>query len=265
MTRHRNSKHKTESTNIEHRDKPTEVEFQSEHLHGLIKFSQEELSTNKCYPETLRESITNYAFWDNGNKLFEQIHQICCGFSENYDAENFYTMFYGKVVMYASTYFPGLGLPMCTLLATKLCDKVLTKLKQNNTTSESKNTLSINITDRELDGLQYLGGYVVSKLLKKVKNSPKYNTAENQFIISILTNAKSEDIASQKLINTLNRGGLCAVTPECLRIFKITETVFRETTHNSKLLQKIDCHEMVQKLLKDVDVISCFNSLVAGP
>lgn len=44
--------------------------------------------------------------------------------------------------------------------------KVLIQFNQNNTImSKKKNSLFIMVTDRELDGLQYMGHYVESKLL----------------------------------------------------------------------------------------------------
>ena len=36
------------------------------------------------------------------------------------------------------------------------------------------------ISDKEIGALNYLSGYVVFKLLKKTRNSAKYNSIENQ-------------------------------------------------------------------------------------
>ena len=49
----------------------------------------------------------------------------------------------------------------------------------------SSDKIPPSVTKSEIDALQYLGGYVVHKLLKKTKNSPKNDSEENQAITSI--------------------------------------------------------------------------------
>ena len=56
------------------------------------------------------------------------------------------------------------------------------------------------ITDREVDALQYLAGYVVKKKLKKVKCHSNYASSENQAVICILDNAITKDDIEQKVI-----------------------------------------------------------------
>ena len=52
-------------------------------------------------------------------------------------------------------------------------------------TEKSKNIVKPKpspITDREIDGLQYLSGYVIHKLLKKTKAKCNYNSVDNQAV-----------------------------------------------------------------------------------
>ena len=42
------------------------------------------------------------------------------------------------------------------------------------------------ISDKEIGALNYLSGYVVFKLLKKIRNSSKFNSFENQQFLNIL-------------------------------------------------------------------------------
>ena len=73
------------------------------------------------------------------------------------------------------------------------------------------------INQRELDGLQYLSGYVIRTLLKREKNSKTHLLHENQIIISILSNAILPDFAekqNQKLVDIQTRGGLTKVVDE---------------------------------------------------
>ena len=58
------------------------------------------------------------------------------------------------------------------------------------------------------------GGYVVHKLLGKNKNSPKYNSEENQDIILVLE-SMVDNTREQKLIDSLSRGGLTFISEAC--------------------------------------------------
>ena len=54
------------------------------------------------------------------------------------------------------------------------------------------------INQRELDGLQYLSGYIIRTLLKRAKNSKTHLFQENQIIISILSNAVLPEFTEKK-------------------------------------------------------------------
>ena len=70
-----------------------------------------------------------------------------------------------------SSYFKGLKPQLCTFVATRLADKVLhfSHKEPNSTKLSHTNPIS----EREHNGLQYLAGYVVFKLLKKKKKNVK--------------------------------------------------------------------------------------------
>ena len=85
----------------------------------------------------------------------------------------------------------------------------------------------ITLSEREFHGLQYLAGYVVSNLMKKVKNDKNYSSVENQNILSILDASITKDISNQKLIRSVTRGGFSAVNNQCINIFLIAEKHFR--------------------------------------
>ena len=68
----------------------------------------------------------------------------------------------------------------------QLGETVFPYLKSGESGCSSSDKIPPPITKSKIDALQYLGGYVVHKLLKKTKNSPKYNSEENQAIILVL-------------------------------------------------------------------------------
>ena len=72
---------------------------------------------------------------------------------------------------------------------------------------------------------------------------------------------RNKDFADQKLIHSLNRGGLYAVMPECQALFHRAEEHFRiETSVTS--IHKNNIEQITKSLLKDKDVISTYNPIV---
>ena len=105
-----------------------------------------------------------YNFRDTDNQLLLAIKKIQENYIKNCDADEYYSVFYTDIVISYSSYFKGLRLQLCTLFATRLVDKKLHfSHRQHNLTKISHTNP---ISERELNGLQYLAGYVVFKLLK---------------------------------------------------------------------------------------------------
>ena len=94
------------------------------------------------------------------------------------------------------------------------------------------------LTKNELDGFQYLCGYVVKNLIKKLKNHKNYKTEQYQIIIAILEGICTDD-HDQKLINCLSRGGLknnvADIGQKKLKLAKKTEviSIFSNTVDES--------------------------------
>ena len=89
------------------------------------------------------------------------------------------------------------------------------------------NPFDVPITDKEMDVLQYLAGYVVQKCLKKLKRGKDSNSCLHQSILSLLNKMTPENKEDHILIRIMDRGGLIAVRDEILEIFITAEKVFR--------------------------------------
>ena len=72
---------------------------------------------------------------------------------------------------------------------------------------------------------------------------------------------RTEDFADQKLIHSLNRGELYAVTPECQALFHRAKKHFRIET-NVTSINRVNIEQITKSLMKDKDVISTYNSIV---
>ena len=228
-------------------------------LSDLVLESQKSFSGDNCYNLTRRECIKCYHFILT-EALYADVKKIYDVLSKSNNAENYYSSFYNKIVINADVYFPELGKPNSTLLATQLADKVLVYFKRmpNNEAKKIKN-----IINDEIGALQYLAGYVVRKFIKKSKNSPNYKSNENQNIIKILNNTITINTSDQELIEAQSRGGLTAVNNECQQIFMKAEIQFRNDT-NINHLQEININRMTVELLKDIEVVSFYNSIWTG-
>ena len=127
---------------------------------------------------------------------------------------------------------------------------------------ESTNTTTI-LNERDIAGLQYLGGYVLHKLYRK---HAKANTKESQQAMAILKAGKLEESThgapTQKLITSLNRGGLWSITMPAQRIFVKIEKHFRLLTPNINL-QGINLSGITPKAITDSDILSNFDLMVA--
>ncbi len=127
---------------------------------------------------------------------------------------------------------------MSTLLATRLAAKLLAHF---NKPSKVQNLPSKPIREREIDALQYLSGYVIHALARKVYKSSDYRSTQSQNLLTLLYAVKSENTSAQRLIASQTQGGLWSVRHECLQVFKLVEEKFRKITsggHVTKMMPK---------------------------
>lgn len=121
-------------------------------------------------------------------------------------------------------------------------------------------TKPMEITIQELNSLQYLEGYAVKKVYRKIKNCKDYKSAFYQGMIQALEAMTATELEEQKLIKTLTGGGLTALTPDDQNIFKITEEHFRiETLHS---FRTIDTKKMIEQLRKDIDLLGFYTNVL---
>ena len=86
-----------------------------------------------------------------------------------------------------------------------------------------------NLSDKEISRLQYLGGYVIRNLYKKLRNSKIYKSDEFQQSMAVISACRltnTEIRQNQKLVFDLNRRGLWAITENMPKIFLLVEKYF---------------------------------------
>ena len=126
--------------------------------------------------------------------------------------------------MNAEIYFHNLEFPMCTLLATRLGDKILSYYKK----PTEQPAVAKNIREQEIGSLQYLAGYVVHSIVRKLRQVSHHGKKiqSEMDIISFLNSLRKEDVSSQRKIQCQTKGGLWGVNPECIQLFICTEEEF---------------------------------------
>lgn len=186
----------------------------------MINEAKQRLTENRASPKNVREELRDYNFTGISEETEEllNLQNVFKCLAKKRDGEKFYSMFYSTVPLRSTSYFVGLSRNAATLLSTKLADHMLSHSKKQGCTNSS--TSGAKLTEKEMAGLQYIGGYVLSKLHHKLAQLKSGVSPESQQSMSILKAGREESIdASQKLVTCLSRGGLWGITKAAEKIF----------------------------------------------
>ena len=237
-------------------------------LIDLVNDAKSKIANKKVFTNAIRDEIRSYQFEiSKESKEFEDLQMICEGLTKNGNAEKFYSKYYATIALQATKYFPGLSRNSATLLSTKLADRLLAHSKEVQLSpNPADDEVEKSLQEKEMAGLQYLGGYVLQKLHNKHRTSKNWKTSESQQAISALKACKEESknaIESQKLVTSLNHGGLWSPTRKAQTIFLKAEHYFRETCKPGQCQRSTNIHDAIEKSCKDPDVVSSFNAIVS--
>ena len=108
----------------------------------------------------------------------------------------------------------------------QLGEVIFAKLNKTEVTER----IQTSIPEKEMDGLNYLSGYIMMKDIKKHQDEKQVEAA-----ISLLDGAIEKDCTNDH-INTLSRGGLITLTEHCLRRQKKNVDVLLKLTTYGKLM-----------------------------
>ena len=141
---------------------------------------------NYCYPQKIEDELSHYNVKNENDKLWTLTSQIFKKFMKNGDIDKFFSNMYSTIVLKAPEFFPSLSCDTVTLLSKKLVDKLVAQHKQLKLRSEEKVASEVQedtkLTEKEIHGLCYIGGYICQKLHKKLRNCKIYK--ENSTIFS---------------------------------------------------------------------------------
>ena len=223
-------------------------------LIDLVNDTKSKISKKKVLMNAVRDEIRSYQFEiSKESKEFEDLQINCEGLAKNGNAEKFYLKFYATIALQSTKYFPGLSRNSATLLSTKLADQLLAHSKEVQLSpNPADDEVEKSLQEKEMAGLQYLGGYVMQKLHNKHRTSKNWKTSESQQAISALKACKEESknaMESQKLVTALNHGGLWSPTRKAQKIFLKAEHYFRKTCKPGQCQRSINIRDAIEKNL----------------
>ena len=235
-------------------------------LAKMVEEVKRRLVNNKVFSKDIREELSAYQFTNlsEDSMEFAELQKIFKQLMKKKDQEKFYTLFYSTVPLNSTNYFTGLSRNAATLLSTKVADIMLVYSKEKSFVPVKD--FEIKLSDKEMAGLQYVGGYVLHKLYNKHTKSKLCESTASQQVIAVLKAGKEQEhimTENHKLTSSLNRGGLWGITRPAQTIFIRTEKYFRFLTSNYPVTG-IDINEIRSKSTNDSEVLTAFNCIKAN-
>ena len=238
--------------------------FSNSLLEGTVAIAVRNINAAGVFAENLRKELSSYVYQplSESSDEYSFLKTLYGDFTKSGNLDKYYSKYYAKVPLRSTTFFSGLSRNAATVLSTKVADSLIAFNKKERESTNTTTTTTI-LNERDIAGLQYLGGYVLHKLYRK---HAKANTKESQQAMAILKAGKLEEsthgATTQKLIISLNRGGLWSITMPAQRIFVKIEKHFRLLTPNINL-QGINLSGITRKAITDSDILSNFDLMVA--
>ena len=141
----------------------------------------------------------------------------------------------------------------------KFSELVITLLNRKETVDQ---ITTKNLTEKEVEGLEYLGGYVIRKLFMKLKTVQNKQESDEQAMQILLAGKAEENLMSSSFVENMSGGGLWIITEDIQKIFIITEKYFCVQTAVVGL-REININKFVDKLNNFSPLLMIFRHIVS--
>ena len=263
MTRHIGAKHRPEvSDSEEAANDNINLHFPIAVFEEIVAQSVKDVAEDQCFPSHFREQFIGFGFVppssdDEKWKGISELQKLFKSLITKGKAEQFYSNFYAVVIPHFRILFSEFSSQGSTLLSTKIADKIVAYSREK---EKSQIPVKTVLTVNEKCALQYLGGYVLSRLNRKIQFTKKEHSPTAQQCISFLHAGKTnESTSSHTFVDSVNRGGLWKVNNNVEQILTQAELTFLEHTHAQNTKQ-IDVPGMVKTLWCNQDLIANYQS-----
>ena len=233
-------------------------------LADIVNSTVQKVKEGKVFAASLRNELELYEYEqpDENSEEFSVLQLLYDGFSKNKNTEKFYGSYYAQIPLKSTSFFKELSRNAATLLSIKVADNMVAHCKRVSNASTVSSSLPSKtvLCEKEKAGLQYLGGYVLHNLHKKCT---RMDTTESQQAMAILKAGRLENnFESQKLVSSLSRGGLWAITENAQKVFTRTEHYFRLSAAADGA-HKVDISGITNQASRDSEVISYYQNMVS--
>lgn len=241
-------------------------------LCDLVEETKAELTRNNLYPEEFTKEIKDSPQFTCSEKddLYKEIIKLLKIMLKKGNAEKYYKTFYSSLVLRAQsllkhTYRDDIS----KVLMMYIADKILSVVKKTlSSESVQKDGQQISIKDSERGPLNYLTGYCIRTLFQKCKKREvkQQSSPETGEFISLLSSLHiDKEMATSNdyyLIRDKDRGGLWYPKEYLAQIMLTAEMEFRISTEGKNISHKVNCGEIIIKLLKNSLLRSKWTMLV---
>ena len=170
--------------------------------------------------------------------------------------EAFYQDFGVKITKVAENYISSSNPNSITLLLSKLCTSLIGYYFRQNDRASPATSNSRNISEREIAGLQYLGGFI----LRNVHYSMKKVTGFKSSIEAISAFKNEEKPTNQRLVSALDRKGSWYISNDFQNILLLAEKTFCFEVKNRQNLRLIDLELICSKIMDSTSVYEIFRN-----
>ena len=138
-----------------------------------MKDTKQNIIQREVFDKSLKDEVKDYCLeLGETTSEFRTVQNLYDSFISKGNSEAFYAKFYGEIALNSSKYFKGLSWRAATLFATELADTLLGHAKEGLKKHSAKDVVAtVFLSENELAGMQYLGGYVLQSLHKKHRTS----------------------------------------------------------------------------------------------
>ena len=108
------------------------------------------------FAENLRKELSSYVYQplSESSDEYSFLKTLYDDFTKSGNLDKYYSKYYAKVPLRSTTFFSGLSRNAATLLSTKIANSLI-----------AFNKMETILNERDIAGLQYLGGYVLHKII----------------------------------------------------------------------------------------------------
>ena len=222
LSRHVNAKHTIPST-LQQSSTQTEDDILMNKLHPLklrviVTQCAAKVGSDLCLSQQMRENYTGFDSTATQEvELWNKLRVVISKFKG--DGEKFFSMFFGLM---KDNLLPNhfSETRITNALMQEVCVAILNHLSDNKLNDTTVGVKPVPVSDKEMNSLEYLAGFVIHKLYKKLKYSKVHGSSYyNIQSCFILQACKVECDDSQLLVNARDRGGLWKVGKKVVKIF----------------------------------------------